>query len=272
MQDSKKEKRQNRNISGSFPPATLSEQNGLLLLHLGTEWIQGAMLISRPVDIALEYVRQMMMWMLFKKDPAHIVQLGLGSASLTKFCYHAFHDARVTAVELNPNVIDICRTDFYLPPEDRRLRIIEGDAMDYVASQARKKHIDILQVDLYDEEARAPAIDTPEFYQACADSLSPDGMMTINIFGMESDRKRTIEAIYRSFDAVVWMPEVHGANIVALAFKKSPSMDFAELYDRADIIRLETGLPAKRWVDGLKEWMRMQMESEQTEATLPSSP
>lgn len=270
MQNRKKEKWQSKNAGISFPPATLSEQNGLLLLHLGTEWIQGAMLISRPVEIALEYVRQMMMWMLFKKEPSHIVQLGLGSASLTKFCYHAFPHARITAVELNPNVIDICRTAFYLPQEDKRLHIIEGDAMDYVSSWARKNRIDILQVDLYDEEARAPAIDTPEFYQACADCLSPDGMMTINIFGMASDRGGTIEAIYRAFDAVVWMPEVHGANIVALAFKKAPSMDFSELYDRADIIRLETGLQAKRWVDGLKEWMRLQMEDEQTEETAPS--
>lgn len=262
MQNRKKERWQGKSTGNSFPPATLSEQNGLLLLHLGTEWIQGAMLISRPVEIALEYVRQMMMWMLFKKDPAHIVQLGLGCASLTKFCYHVFPHASVTAVELNPNVIDICRTAFYLPPEDRRLRIIEGDAMDYVSSQARKNRIDILQADLYDEKARAPAIDTPEFYQACADCLSPEGMMTINIFGMESDRGRTIEALGRAFDAVVWMPEVHGANIVALAFKKAPRVDFSKLYDRADIIRLETGLQAKRWVDGLKEWTRQQMESE----------
>ncbi|MCM1512057.1 MAG: spermidine synthase [Oxalobacter formigenes] len=264
MQNRKKEKQQHKNASGSFPPATLSEQNGLLLLHLGTEWIQGAMLISRPVEIALEYVRQMMSWMLFKKDPDHIVQLGMGSAALTKFCYHTFPHATVTAVELNPNVIDICRAAFYLPPEDKRLRIIEGDAMDYLSSRVKKNRIDILQVDLYDEEARAPAIDTPEFYQACADSLSADGIMTVNIFGAESDRGRTIEALFRAFDAVVWLPEVHGANIVALAFKKAPDIPFSELYDRADIIRLETGLQAKRWVDGLKEWMCQQIENEQT--------
>jgi spermidine synthase len=32
----------------------------------------------------------MMMWMLFRPAPRRIVQLGLGSAALTKFCYQRF--------------------------------------------------------------------------------------------------------------------------------------------------------------------------------------
>ncbi|WAW09263.1 fused MFS/spermidine synthase [Oxalobacter vibrioformis] len=267
-----RKKKKNKQNTGSgknyYPKATLSEQDGLLVLHLGTEWIQGAMRINNPVEIVLEYIQQMMMWMLFKKQPAHIVQLGLGSAALTKFCYHNFPEAKVTAVELNPHVINICHESFYLPPDDKRLRVIEGDAMDYVRSQARKNNIDILQVDLYDEHALAPAIDTPEFYKACANCLTPDGMMTVNIFGADSNRHKSLEAIYGAFDAVIWMPEVHGANIVALAFKQAPGIAFSELYDKADIIRLETGLLAKRWVDGLQEWMRQQIENVQAEEQL----
>lgn len=255
----KKQKKLSKNTD--FPQATLSEQGDLLILHLGTEWIQGVMRMNSPVEIALEYVQQMMCWMLFEKSPKHIVQLGLGSASLTKFCYHHFPDAKVTAVEINPNVIDICHASFYLPEEDERLQIVEGDAMDYVLSQAHKNHIDILQVDLYDELANAPAIDTPEFYQACADCLSSKGMMTINIFGKDADRFRSLEAIYNAFDAVIWMPEVHGANIVALAFKKAPDTTFPDLYEKADAIRKATGLQAKRWVDGLYAWMDQQINN-----------
>lgn len=243
---------------------TLSEENGLLLMHLGTEWIQGAMRPGNPVEIVLEYVQQLMMWMLFRQRPAHIVQLGLGSGALTRFCYHTFPDAKVSAIELNPEVIRVCRESFHLPPNDSRLSVIETDAMDYIKSQAGKNRIDILQVDLYDEKARAPVFDTPEFYQACADCLTPDGMMTINIFGVDSNRHRSFDAIYNAFDAVAWLPEVHGANVVALAFRKAPSPSFSELYDRADIIRLETGLLAKRWVDGLKEWMHQQNGNVQT--------
>ena len=258
MQKKKKNKKPSSNNNAQFPKATLSEQQDLVILHLGTEWIQGVMRINNPVEIVLEYVQQMMIWMLFQPSPKHIVQLGLGSGSLTKFCYHTFPDAKVTAIELNPNVINICHTSFHLPEENNRLRIIESDAMDYVLSQKKKNLIDILQVDLYDELARAPVQDTLDFYHACADCLTPNGMMTINIFGENSNRFQTLEIIYNTFDSVIWLPEVHGANIVALAFKKTPSISFEELYERAGNIRTQTGLLATRWVDGLYAWMQQQ--------------
>ena len=257
----RKENNQGRK-SREFPKPTLSENRGVLVLHLGTEWIQGSMRMKYPLEIVLEYLQQMMVWMLFNQTPRHIVQLGLGAASLTKFTYRYYPEARVTAVELNPHIIDICRQSFFLPPDDDRLRVLEADAFDYVRSQAGKNSIDILQVDLYDEHARAPVFDTPEFYQACADCLSPEGMMTVNIFGSDSDRHRSLESIYNAFDAVVWLPETHGTNIVALAFKKAPAINFSELSDRADTIRLKTGLLARRWVDGLKVWMRGQLDGD----------
>ncbi|MEG2034079.1 MAG: spermidine synthase, partial [Janthinobacterium sp.] len=90
------------------PPATTTEHRGIRYLHLGTKWVQGAMRLDKPDAIELEYVQMMMMWMLFKTQPKRIVQLGLGSAALTKFSYRRFPDATVTAIELNPNVIAIC--------------------------------------------------------------------------------------------------------------------------------------------------------------------
>jgi spermidine synthase len=66
------------------------------------------MRLRKPDAIELEYAQQMMIWMLFNPEPQHIVQLGLGTGALTKFCYRQFETARVTAVELNPSVIAIC--------------------------------------------------------------------------------------------------------------------------------------------------------------------
>jgi spermidine synthase len=118
--------------------------------------------------------------------------------------------------------------------------------------------VDVLQVDLYDEEARGPVLDSPEFYQACSDCLTADGIMTTNVFGEISNYDKNLSAMAEVFDAVVWLPEVHDANIVVLAFKNSPSLDFSELYKRAAVIRKQLNLPAQKWVDGLKEWMHDQ--------------
>jgi spermidine synthase len=238
------------------PPATITEFEGVRSLHLGTSWVQGAMRLARPDAIELEYVQMMMMWMLFMERPRRIAQLGLGSAALTKFCYQRFPDARVTAAELNPNVIAICHAYFGLPPNDARLDVREMDALDFVMDPANRGQLDVLQVDLYDEEARGPVLDTPEFYQACADCLGPGGVMTANVFGDFINYDKNLQAMERAFDAVVWLPEVHDANIVVIAFKQAPQIDFALLYERAGEIRRRYNLPAKNWVNGLKDWMR----------------
>lgn len=238
------------------PPATITEFEGVRSLHLGTSWVQGAMRIARPDAIELEYVQMMMMWMLFIRHPRRIAQLGLGSAALTKFCYQRFPEAQVTAAELNPNVIAICHACFGLPPNDARLDVREMDALDFVMDPANHGRLDVLQVDLYDEQARGPVLDTPEFYQACADCLGPDGIMTANVFGDVINYDKNLEAMEAAFDAVVWLPEVHDANIVVLAFKQAPQIDFALLYERAADIKRRYNLPAKAWVNGLKEWMR----------------
>jgi spermidine synthase len=240
------------------PPATITEFQGVRSLHLGTSWVQGSMRVARPDAIELEYVQMMMMWMLFVPQPRRIVQLGLGSAALTKFCYQKFPDARVTAAELNPNVIAICHAYFGLPPNDAHLDVREMDALDFVMAPANHGTVDVLQVDLYDEEARGPVLDTPEFYQACADCLVDGGIMTANVFGDIVNYDKNLEAMALAFDAVVWLPEVHDANIVVIAFKQSPQLDFSVLYERAAEIRRRYNLPAKDWVNGLKEWMRDQ--------------
>jgi spermidine synthase len=237
------------------PPATITEFEGVRSLHLGTSWVQGAMRIAKPDAIELEYVQMMMMWMLFMDKPRHIVQLGLGSAALTKFCYQRFPDARVTAVDLNPNVIAICQALFGLPPNDARLNVVEMNALDFVMDPANHGKVDVLQVDLYDEEARGPVLDTPEFYQACAACLTPGGIMTVNVFGDYINYDKNFQHMELAFDSVVWLPEVHDANIIAVAFKQSPAVDFAELYERAGTIKKQMNLRAKSWVDGLKSWM-----------------
>jgi spermidine synthase len=237
------------------PPATVTEFRGVRFLHLGTSWVQGAMRLDKPDAIELEYVQMMMMWLLFCERPRHIVQLGLGSAALTKFCYRRFPDARVTAVELNPNVIAICRELFALPPDDARLAVREMNALDFVLDPANRGRADVLQVDLYDEQARGPVLDSLAFYQGCCDCLGDDGVMLANLFGDPANYERSLQTMGQAFDAVVWLPEVHDANIVVLAFKCAPQIDFSVLYQRAAEIRRRLNLPAKRWVTGLKEWM-----------------
>ncbi len=233
----------------------VSESNGIKNLHFGTRFLQGAMKISAPDALEFEYIQQMMMWALFHRSPSHIVQLGLGAGSLTKFCFKQYPRSKITAVELNPEVIALCRAEFHLPPDDKRLQVLAMDAMHYVCDPSHHAKLDVLQVDLYDAQAEKPALDSAEFYQACADCLTPEGIMTVNLFCDTPDHSKNIENMEKSFEAVAWLTEVHDSNIVAIAFKKAPSIDFEKLYEHAELLEKKLKLPASEWVDGLADWM-----------------
>lgn len=237
-----------------FAPVTLSEEAGVLYLHFGNEWIQGAMRLRKPDWIELEYAQQMMAWMLFIKEPQHVAQLGLGTGALTKFCYRQFPQTQVTAVELNPAVIAVCRSMFRLPADDDRLSLLEMDAMDYVTDSANHGTLDALQADLYDATVKGPVLDTPEFYEACAACLAPHGIMTVNLFGDHPSYGKNFKAMQYAFDEVICLPPVHEGNVIAIGFKTAPQLDFTALHERAEQIATWTKLPAKSWVNGMKAW------------------
>lgn len=234
---------------------TILEADGVRQLHFGTPAVQGAMRLSQPHDLELEYVQQMMIWLLFRESAHDITQLGLGAASLTKFSHRYLAPARITAVERDPNVVDACRHHFFLPPDDKRLVILVQDAWDYVNDPARRRSLDILQVDLYDALAHSPTLGSQKFYSACARSLRDDGMMVVNLYCDWPEHMEHIERMEAAFKAVAWLPPVHDSNIVAIAFKEPPSVEFEALYERADQISAAYGLNARSWVAGLEEWM-----------------
>lgn len=237
------------------PSVEAEDEDGVRYLRFGTPWIQGAMRLAEPDAIEVEYVQQMMLWNLFKDAPEHICQLGLGAATLTRFCHLHFPTAQVTAVEIDSEVIDICREKFLLPGNSERLQVLNADALDFVADAGNHGTVDILQVDLYDADAAGPALGSSEFYQGCASVLTADGIMTINLFCDYPEHHDHLERIGAVFEAVVWLPEVHDSNVVAIAFKSAPQLDFEELYQRANDVGQRLGLPAKSWVDGLYAWM-----------------
>ncbi|MDR3453616.1 MAG: spermidine synthase [Rhodoferax sp.] len=236
-----------------LPEVNFSDYGDVRYLHLGTEWVQGSMLLDAPFDIELEYVQRMMAWLLFVEPSSvvkrHAMQLGLGAASLTKFCRKKLR-MKTTAIELNPQVVAACRLWFKLPPDDARLQVVLGDA----AEVARHPHwhgtVDALQVDLYDHEAAAPVLDSEDFYADCRRLLTEDGCMTVNLFGRSSSYERSLEKIAAAFgpEAVWAFKPTREGNTVVLALRTPRAVKRAELAARAETIQTLWHLPAPKWL------------------------
>jgi spermidine synthase len=233
-------------------PATLSEFDGVRFLHLGTPWVQGAMRIAKPQRLELEYVQRMMAWLLLRPLDApagHAVQLGLGAATITKFCHKKLR-WRCTAVENNPAVIGVCRVWFKLPADDARLSVVLADAGDWVSDPAHVASADALCVDLYDHEAAAPVLDDEAFYRACHAVLAEDGVMSVNLFGRDVSFGRSAERISAVFGAarVAMLKATKEGNTIVLAWKGFELPAREELAARAAQIEAAHDLPARKWL------------------------
>ncbi len=241
-------------VPRSAAGVTLSESAGVRYLHFGTEWVQGAMRIAHPYLLELEYQQQMMAPLLLLPRPRRILQLGLGAAALTKFCRRHLPFAETVVVELDRTVIDAARHWFQLPEEEGgQLSVVCADALAFLQRPRPDGFCDWLQVDLYDARARGPVYDDLQFYLACRQALREPGVAAFNLFGRSS--APSLDRIATAFDGrVIVMDEARAGNRIAIAaVGPAIQLEPAQLRERALAIEASPGLPARRWVKGLRQ-------------------
>ncbi|GKT22125.1 spermidine synthase [Acidovorax sp. SUPP3334] len=246
-----------KTASETFPEVSVSDDGEVRHLHLGTPWIQGSMRVAEPFGLELEYVQRMMAWLLFVEPASvtkrHAMQLGLGAGALTKFCHKKLRMC-ATAIELNPQVLAVCRAWFKLPPDGPKLRVVLADAAQEIRNPMWLGTVDALQVDLYDHEAAAPVLDSADFYADCRALLSEDGAMTVNLFGRASSYERSLGKMAEAFgaDALWAFKPTREGNTVVLAQRTPTRPRRADLLARAEAIQARWDLPAAKWPRGFK--------------------
>ena len=199
-----------------MPRSTIevSEQAGVRYLHFGSEWIQGAMRLSRPNALELAYTKDFMAALLLRPEAKRFLLIGLGAGSIAKFIYFHIPESHLTVVEINPRGLHVAREIFALPEDGTRLEIAIDDGARYV--QETEAKFDIIFVDGFDRHARVGALDTLAFYQACRARLSNIGLVAVNLFGRTRRFDASINRIAQAFeDRIVVLPPSEGGNIIA---------------------------------------------------------
>ena len=184
-------------------------------LHFTLGELQSRMLSDAPWQLALDYTRTMMGFLLFQPAPSRIGMIGLGGGSLAKFCYRHLPDSRILVLEINPHVIAL-RDDFAVPPDDARFRVLAADGAQFLATQAPQ--FDVLLVDGFDAQGQPAALCTPAFYADCLAALAPGGMLVVNLHFDHPDYPLQTERLRLAF----------GGNVIeVLAAEKSNGIVFA---------------------------------------------
>lgn len=197
---------------------TTSEAAGVRYLHFGSAWVQGAMRIARPFALELDYTREMLLPLLLRGDdwPRRVLLIGLGAGSLTKFLWRHRPRARLTVVEIDPQVTAVARQMFKLPDDPERIRIHYADGADFVIDD--RQRYDLILVDGFDAKARAGRLDSLPFYLNCKARLAEDGLLSVNLLARRNKFTHSLDRLREAFDNDVFAFASRDAgNAIAIA-------------------------------------------------------
>ena len=218
----------------ALPEVGISEEGNIRSLHLGTPTIQSSMNLDNPSELVLSYSRAMMAWLLFVDElPKHITEIGLGGGSFARWIDAFLPETRQTAIEINPQVIQIARGLFELPFESDRFEVIEADGAEYV--KVLRSQTDVLLVDGFDGEQIIDELVSEPFFADCRTALSDRGVFVTNWWQGDKRFQTFVRRLRAVFDHRVLMvpAQTHG-NVAVLAFQETPTMrDWAALKKRA---------------------------------------
>lgn len=222
--------------SQALPEVGISETDNIRSLHLGTPTVQSSMNLNDPVQLVLAYSRAMMAWLLFTQhEVKHITQIGLGGGAFARWLSAMCPAIRQTAVDINPQVINIARSLFNLPEEDEFFEIIEADGAEYIKTM--RSGTDVLLVDGFDGEQIIDALITETFFRDCRCALTQNGIFVTNWWSGDKRYTQFVLRLKMVFEGrVLEIPAQSHGNMAVLAFKGDVEMHFDKLKKRAEIL------------------------------------
>jgi len=245
-----------RPARGRSPARTavhISEERGLRLMHLGDDAIQSRMRLDRPDELSLAYTRAMMGGLMFMPRARDFLMIGLGGGSLAKFIHRRLPRARVTAVEINAQVLIAARTMFGVPRDGKRFTALLGDGAKVVRTLEPASY-DIVLLDAYCGGRQVPAITRRAFYERVRGVLRPGGVLVVNCIADQPELRGYLDNLCRAFGGRVWaVPTPPDDNLVVFALGPSveePTME--SLRPRAVDWQARLSLPFRRWVRDLR--------------------
>jgi spermidine synthase len=212
------------------------ENDLVVSLYFDARGVQSTMFIADPYALALGYTRTMAGFFLFQPAPRRIWMIGLGGGSLAKYCHRHSPQARIVAVEINPEVIDL-RDRFHVPRDDERFEVVCANGANYVKSSDHRP--DVILVDGFTADGLPPELATAAFYANCRARMSDDGIFVANLVTDEPNFHRNLRTLKQVFGDTVALAPSEGSpnNVTAFAWKNNSAVpSYAEMLSRATAI------------------------------------
>lgn len=200
------------------------QRDRLRWLHFGDAAVQAAMNLDAPHELVLPYTRSMLAALLVMPVPRRLLNLGFGGGMLVRFFASFMSALEVESVECDERVIALAKQ--YFPVADTH-PVHHTTAEQFVLSGGGL--FDLIFCDLFNQNDAPGCLFDETFYRDCRESLSPGGVMAVNL--LVTDQERMLEllrGIRKSFPHIALLAVPDHKNTIVLA-SRQPFPDKAAL-------------------------------------------
>ena len=169
---------------------------------------QSGMWLDDPYKTRFAYTDYLQLGIAYNPSATNVLVVGLGGAAVPKRLNRDFRDVRVTALEIDPEVVEVARRWFALPADGPRLRVEVGDGRQYL--ERSDERWDVIMVDAFYADGIPFHLTTLEFAERLRTRLSPGGVVAVNVIGsIAGSRSRLTRALVKTYGAVFPTVKLH---------------------------------------------------------------
>ena len=144
----------------------------------GMRFIESRWDMDHAKSLDLDYARTMMAGFLVSPRPKKFMMMGLGGGLITNYLFERFPDLEIDAVDIDPEVVRLAHKYFGVP-DSPRYRTHVGDGRVFI--EKSKTQWDQMMLDAFRGVFVPLHLKTREFYTACLEKLTPDGVVVANL-------------------------------------------------------------------------------------------
>lgn len=142
--------------------------------HFGDNAIQSIINTKVPQQVCMPICQSMLLFLLWKKQPLSILNLGMGGGTFERF-FSGIPQVNLTSVEQSAAVIKMAKKYFFLSEQQVHCQSAEQ----YL--QQTTQQFNVILCDIFSHNKNEACIDQPSFYQNLAERIHNNGVVLMNI-------------------------------------------------------------------------------------------
>ena len=180
-------------------------------LRFGNHIMQSVFSTVNTNYLVLPYTRFMLLGLLFCPKPNSVLHIGLGGGSIARWLHREFPRLQQTIIEVNAGVIEAAQRFFELP-QDKRFRVLHGDANAIISVFTEK--FDLIILDAYTDFDRPEEVKGIEFFKNLRGCINSTGWLVGNAWTMTGDFMEQCEIWNSTFAQVLMARANQKGNVI----------------------------------------------------------